>query len=60
MNKKVDIKSIRQKMEGSTVGEFPTWVLQPRTETGARQFLSKYPEYDGRGTIMAILDSGKS
>ena len=39
-------------------GDFPSWVLQPRTETGARQFLTKYPEYDGRGTVIAILDSG--
>jgi tripeptidyl-peptidase-2 len=41
------------------LGEFPTWVLQPRTETGARQFINKYPDYDGRGTIIAILDSGE-
>ncbi len=50
----------RRKMEGSTVGEFPTWVLQPRTETGARQFLNKYPEFDGRGTVIAVLDTGMS
>lgn len=38
---------------------FPSWALQPRTETGAKQFLSKFPNNDGRGTIIAILDSGK-
>merc|ERR1712001_64095 len=37
---------------------FPAWVLQPRKETGASSFVSKNPEYDGRGTIIAILDSG--
>ena len=37
---------------------FPAWVLQPRKETGASSFVSKNPEYDGRGTIIAVLDSG--
>ena len=47
-------------MEGTNVSSFPTWALQPRAETGARQFLNKYPEFDGRGTVIAILDSGTS
>ena len=38
--------------------EFPVWALQPRAETGATAFLSKYPTFDGRGTVIAILDSG--
>ena len=38
---------------------FPSWALQPRTETGAKQFVTRFPNYDGRGTIIAILDSGK-
>jgi len=38
--------------------EFPSWVLQPRKETGAAAFISKNPEYDGRGVIIAIFDSG--
>ncbi len=46
-------------MGDSNVAEFPTWALQPRAETGATSFLTKYPEYDGRGTIIAIFDSGK-
>ena len=37
---------------------FPEWALQPRKETGVTSFLSKHPDYDGRGVIIAIFDSG--
>ena len=53
-------ESLSKIMEGTNVSSFPTWALQPRAETGARQFLNKYPEFDGRGTVIAILDSGMS
>ena len=38
---------------------FPEWSLQPRRETGALAFTKRFAEYDGRGTIIAILDSGE-
>jgi len=38
--------------------EFPVWSLLPKKETGVTAFLSKYPQYDGRGITIAILDSG--
>ncbi|KAK4306052.1 hypothetical protein Pmani_022096 [Petrolisthes manimaculis] len=41
-----------------TLGEFPCWGLLPRKETGVLNLLSKNPSYDGRGTVIAIFDSG--
>ncbi len=37
---------------------FPLQDLLPKRETGATSFLNKYPQYDGRGTVIAIFDSG--
>src|SRR5207245_2469388 len=32
--------------------------LRPRRSTGGEQFRAKHPTYDGRGVLMAILDTG--
>ncbi|CAK1540376.1 unnamed protein product [Leptosia nina] len=38
--------------------DFPVWGLMPKKETGVVSFLNKYPNYDGRDTVIAIFDSG--
>ncbi|MEM7396605.1 MAG: hypothetical protein AAF492_30105, partial [Verrucomicrobiota bacterium] len=37
---------------------YPQSTLIPKRETGVLKFLEKYPEYDGRGVVIAIFDSG--
>ena len=46
-------------MAGAVVDKkFPGDFLVPKHETGAIQFLKKYPNYNGDGVTIAILDSG--
>jgi tripeptidyl-peptidase-2 len=40
------------------VDKFPSYDLLPKEITQALAFVRKNPEYDGRGTVIAILDTG--
>ncbi|XP_014283046.1 tripeptidyl-peptidase 2 isoform X1 [Halyomorpha halys] len=47
-----------QRSNMSTDSEYPVWALLPKKETGVTAFINKFPEYDGRGVVIGVFDSG--
>jgi tripeptidyl-peptidase-2 len=47
-------------MVSKPIQEYPVNGLMPKQDTQAETFIKKYPNYDGRGTVIAIMDTGNS
>ena len=38
--------------------DFPVFGILPKRETGALSFVNKYPDFNGKGVTIAVLDTG--
>lgn len=45
-------------MSAKHIQEYPVHGLMPKQDTQAASFIKKFPNYDGRNTVVAILDTG--
>ena len=44
-------------LPGATINQ-PFSALMPKRDIGAEAFLKAHPEYDGRGVVVAVFDTG--
>ena len=52
------VMRMRAKLRPTRRMDFPKSVLIPKAVTGAESFLNKHSNLDGRGIVIAILDTG--
>lgn len=57
-NLNVNDKTFLAIMADNINTEFPLHSMIPKVETQASNFLAKYPEYNGSGITIAIMDTG--
>lgn len=51
----VSLAAVARAQDGSLATNYP---FVPREETGVARFLDAHPQYDGRGVVIAIFDTG--